>query len=439
MQVLSVVSRAMAPKPTLWVWLSTLPDTKQGLSYRSDPDAALRYSKKTKVVLNAAAADLAAMKSLKLQGEWSEDDIAPNAVIALAKVQPEFVCHHLQHLSPSQKIQRQFWHSVGPGEETSIFFFKVLEVRALPRCVKLAEWACLQNHAFFSVLDDFSLNTLEEVWRQGVQQHGFQEPPIDVVRLPLCFAAMVANKTWGSFAVCDMSLSATKGKGGWHLGLRSDMRAGFEAIPWRIDPQELAEFSIQDPDSAEKFLDEIKDVIYNLQLGQAVDLERLHFYMTAFAGYTHELRGLIEFHRYGKRVQNQAFGLVYLIKCFLLSQSLRSASLLKTALHSAAAILLPKQASQIMQAALDTNSNSVPSASTISKARGRIDVSWMLLWRERIKAFLDEGAVVYLGTDSSPQGGRDYQIVVLDIVKKVDLAALHVSVMRLESLGCQVV
>ena len=49
-----------------------------------------------------------------------------------------------------------------------------------------------------------------------------------------------------------------------------------------------------------------------------------------------------------------------------------------------------------------------------------------------MKAFLEGGAVVYLSTDSSPQGGRDYQIVVLDVVSKSDLAELHTSVQRLE-------
>ena len=430
----------MERKPRLCVWLSSLPDAKQGLSLKADPEAPLRYTKRATVVLNAAAADLQEMSELKRQGAWSDDDLAAGAVVAWAIVEPQFICNHLQPLTSGQKIQRKFWHSVGPGDEHSVFFFKIVEIHVLARPVKIDEWACLQNHAFFSLLTDVAFGALEAAWQEQSPAFCEQQVPVDVVRLPLCFAVMCSKKAWDSFAVCDMSLKAGgrkkthgQGQGGWHLGLTPHLRQAFPDVPWIADPEEIAKFSIQDPDNAEEFLDEIKNVVMGLQQGEHVDLERLYFFLTAFAGYMNELRGMLDFHRHGKRSKNQAFGLTYLIKCFLLSQSLRSASQLKTALHSAAGIILPKQASQIMQAALDTNSNSVPSAAAISKARGRIDVSWMLVWRDRFKEMFDgAGAVIYLGTDSSPQGGRDYQIVVLDIVKKQDLAELHTAVMRLE-------
>ena len=278
----------MEQKPRLHVWIASLPDAKQGLSFRQDAEAALRFSKKRKLVLNHEAAELLEMRALKSQGAWpSSESVEANSVLGWAIVEPQSVCHHLQHLTPSQRIQRKFWHSVGPGDEQSIYFFKIVEMHSLIAPVKLGEWSCLQNHAFFSVLDDVACNLLERALQEQfaagqAHERNNQCCPIDVVRLPLCFASMLCSNTWDSFAVCDMAMSSKKvGRGGWHLGLRQDMREGFGEIPWRANPEELANFSIQEPENAEAFLDEIRYVVCSLQSREPVDLQRLYFFLTA--------------------------------------------------------------------------------------------------------------------------------------------------------------
>ena len=67
-----------------------------------------------------------------------------------------------------------------------------------------------------------------------------------------------------------------------------------------------------------------------------------------------------------------------------------------------------------------------PSQPTISRLRGRIDCSFMLTTRAIIETWMNMGGFVcYPVVDSSEQGGRDYELMVLYMVQRVALARLH--------------
>ena len=264
--------------PKLRVWLACLPDAEQGLTFRADPEAPLSHAKRKKVVLNKLAEGMAEVRALEADTSICFAEHPANAVVGWAVIQPTFICHRLRSLTPSQKLQRKFWNAVGPLEQ-SIFFFAITEMHPLTNPVPIKEWSCLQTHAFFSVLDEVAYADLETAWpRQRLPGSAEQDLPIDVVRLPRPFAVMCAKALWTNFAVCDMSLKASHGKGGWHLGLRGELRDGFSPVPWRVDPAEIAEFSISEPDNAAAFLDEVKHVVCSLQEQAHVDLERLLFF-----------------------------------------------------------------------------------------------------------------------------------------------------------------
>ena len=55
-----------------------------------------------------------------------------------------------------------------------------------------------------------------------------------------------------------------------------------------------------------------------------------------------------------------------------------------------------------------------PSPSTLSRARFQVDVAYMLILREKFQ--VGQGARVNLMVDSSPQGGRDYSLMVMIVV-----------------------
>ena len=76
----------------------------------------------------------------------------------------------------------------------------------------------------------------------------------------------------------------------------------------------------------------------------------------------------------------------------------------------------------------------LPSQSTLCRLRGRIDVAYMLVTRILIKTCLEgRGLVMYPVVDSSPQGGRDYELMVLYITRRAVLARLHHRIQDLES------
>ena len=58
--------------------------------------------------------------------------------------------------------------------------------------------------------------------------------------------------------------------------------------------------------------------------------------------------------------------------------------------------------------------------------RGRIDTAWMLTIRGLFQQMSEAGGfVLYPMVDSSSQGGRDYEMMVLNIVREQDLQLLH--------------
>ena len=68
----------------------------------------------------------------------------------------------------------------------------------------------------------------------------------------------------------------------------------------------------------------------------------------------------------------------------------------------------------------------IPSASAISRARFEVDVGWTLIFRQVLTEFLNGGGVrLYVQTDANSQAVKQYQITILNVVKTVDLAAMH--------------
>ena len=75
----------------------------------------------------------------------------------------------------------------------------------------------------------------------------------------------------------------------------------------------------------------------------------------------------------------------------------------------------------------------IPSPATLSRLRGRMDVAWMLVWRQELAQMLaDSGLVMYPMVDSSPQAGRDYEMLVLSILRAAGLPRVHADIVALE-------
>ena len=66
----------------------------------------------------------------------------------------------------------------------------------------------------------------------------------------------------------------------------------------------------------------------------------------------------------------------------------------------------------------------IPSKAIISQRRAALDMGYTCLQQAWVKEQLQQGAFFYALTDSSPQGGRDYEVTVLDVVLPQDAVEL---------------
>ena len=195
----------------------------------------------------------------------------------------------------------------------------------------------------------------------------------------------------------------------------------------------MAELNFYDPDIAEAFTDENRKLFCIVRIADpAFDLAQMHLQMTAFHRFIDELRDHLNLHTTGKG-RTTAYKISYLTRCFFPCDTLPNAASLKKALYWASRVILPPTAAYVIQRSLDAERSAVPSPSTISRLRGRIDVAWMMVWRKRLKEWLAHGLVVYPGTDSSPQGGRDYHKLLLDVIPRSAMADLQLRIQKLEA------
>ena len=146
--------------------------------------------------------------------------------------------------------------------------------------------------------------------------------------------------------------------------------------------------------------------------------------------------------QHGKDARHRFQGSL-LLSCFILSMSVRSAtygSTFLSALASAVSIVTPPD---IREAAVDAvkemhASRRLPSKSTLGRLRFRMDIVIMLFWRSRFQTWFETAVSkvhIFLGIDASPQGGRDYEMILLRILEKEHMPQLFENVLILEQIS----
>ena len=137
--------------------------------------------------------------------------------------------------------------------------------------------------------------------------------------------------------------------------------------------------------------------------------------------------------------RGKAYGVTTLINAFMAAHLLKNDSQLKTMCHWCARLVLPPMEADAVVKMLEEKKDAVPSASTIRRARNKIDVAFMLHMRDVIASYFrneegipQEGCAVYMMADKSPQGGREYEMVVLDFIARMRLKWLHLFISRMD-------
>ena len=120
-----------------------------------------------------------------------------------------------------------------------------------------------------------------------------------------------------------------------------------------------------------------------------------------------------------------SFQIGHLVETMLCSMSLSNDDDLAQALQLAACLLLPEKLAQSWITRLREDCRKyMPSKAIISQRRAALDMGYACLQQEWVKQRLEQQAFFYALTDSSPQGGRDYEVTVLDVVRAQDATDL---------------
>jgi hypothetical protein len=118
----------------------------------------------------------------------------------------------------------------------------------------------------------------------------------------------------------------------------------------------------------------------------------------------------------------------FLLECLVLSFGLRSSSSVGAAMLQAARCLPPVWAASLSGVIQGTKST--PSASTLSRARLYVDVGFMLCMQQEHALLLAESPILFGLVDSSPQGGRNWELLEMygirgpDVFEAADQARL---------------
>ena len=115
---------------------------------------------------------------------------------------------------------------------------------------------------------------------------------------------------------------------------------------------------------------------------------------------------------------NKGHDVATLINAFMAAQLLKNDADILNMCCWCARLTLPEGFADDVVKTLQEMKQPVPSASTIRRTRNNVDVAFMLHMRDVIAFFFrnDEGCVVYIIADKRPQGGREYEMVVLDFI-----------------------
>ena len=256
--------------------------------------------------------------------------------------------------------------------------------------------------------------------------------PAALLRLPYTFAQQVVKGECAKFLLPDFNSLVTTTKFAWccnwaRLGLSAEAlpspRRDFLAGHVDIETQQDASFELPLLQSVAKHLRSLGNNLLEQGPEHHQVALQIHADLTSLQRVIDELdpvtvQSTIRRVSAGLRLQGStqktvAYRAAFIIQVLLQCDLLKSDGSLKDSLKQALRIVLPKSLQPMFLDLVEQHIN--PSASSISRWRLLLDASLMLHIRaERRKEWADgRRSVRWLMIDSSPQGGRDYELVVM--------------------------
>ena len=452
--------RAIPDEDAIPVWIASVPDLfrirTQGVSRKPQAEGLLEDKMGSHVYMSQSAMtqDLKGFLTAKHVPE-EHIHYEGAAVHCVALVKPQLKPCSLDLLPVVQDMQRDWFSRLTGGacNEGHMYFLEVVDVlrmdvpKTLPRMQG--------TRTFIHDLPDwFQLEMLADITGKVAFQRSWLHETKVCIRTAKGFAALLAHGGLRSLGLCD--LGAFRGKDIpeklWSIGW--DTRKILNRIP------EIAVLRDNFPDNM--FIGVDQNVVFQHKAMPLQSKRKLLRASQSIAGELAKLMGkhqqaasrqqmdmLMEFHDMVSSLQVHCdemehhiassaasvcskYPALMLLRCFMLCQTLKTDRELRSVCQQAVAIVCPHaQAAPLIEQVLANQS--LPSATTMSRMRGRVDATWMTIFRSQMaQMFASGGVAMYITWDASPQGGRDYQMAVLDVAPVSALAKIQCTIQKLE-------
>ena len=445
------------------VWIAGLPDKVTLDRGRcndggGDPEARrFRCVRMNEKAITPACGELLAMAGV------TDDEHGPGnpCVHALAWLEPSLRYSCFSDLPRNMEMQREYMSNVANGCPIvgNLFFFEVKAVYKLPHPRSMP---FIASKSFFTDLPGwFVTDLLEQVVDslapENIRPWMREDPCTLALRVPKPYAALVASGRLRQLAAADLGRSSGIIPGvlsiGWadHHRMRSEglrglrhLRDSFAQLSDQRPaytfclppPHVLQEHSAMSEKSVTRLLGIVRRALSRLRWEEDEDgMRNLHDMMACAQHFVDKKKAL------GKSNVscNTRYNHMTLINSVVMCQDLKNDSKLRKTCIRAAAIFGQNAAEAFVRSIIDNaRAARLPSIATISRARGRLDVSHMLETRKMMWRILHlqnddvPGMFLYIIPDKSPQGGREYEMVVVDYVKNRLLPYVPVAIATLE-------
>ena len=392
--------------------------------------------------------------------------VSGNEMVALVYLQPCAQHHALLPLCREMKAQFDLWNHIGDGGllDQGLSYFQVLKAQPILHHVSLldAETKSGRHSCFFC---------MDKVWAQrcftasvlGVDDATFQvwrgltegKVPLLSLKVPKSIAFLLVNQMWTKLAVPE-TLTNMRLVAGWHVkhileadasGTLKTLRDSFAFLPsfeivascegGHVDPSLYNVASSKGKEHMLRLLQTVHGMLFTR--GRPPTQEAKEELLTGLLSAARALQAN-RFSDESFRRQNgfllkvRKYAPLKLLKFFWVAGSLRNDKDLRDMLKNVCEVSLPAPVAKKALAFIDGDSDGcdkmrVPSTSTVSRIRGRLDVAWTRLMRrwvmERLRVGGGAGLRVFVQTDATWQAKQEYQVTVLNFIDTMDLPLLH--------------
>lgn len=377
-----------------------------------------------------------------------------NIILGAAAVRLVSICDDLEPLSPAEREQYMYWRRAAPAGVASLsgrlYRFVVDEAVALVNPAPFQQCSAARPHGFAIPMEE---QQPERLIDDLPDCPGWlaDDPCVMCLRLPLAYASCVVQGVWGTFLVPDFSGGSGEGGPGadgthdrasktcWDMQWQR-LGISVEHLPRprvNLGDQAFEAFAF-DAGFATECADVLRTAVARLDTDRD-DLERLGLLERV----ARACRGLQRFVddmdavMFRKRLRdfggsrggvdvlhnNVPYNAAFMINVLVQADMLRSDADLSDHVKRSVRMLLPPCLAAPVCELVDNAK--LPHKSTISRWRLLLDTSLMLWHRgQRGASVSNAGFVRWMMVDSSPQGHRDYEMVMSSFAKVNDLSRM---------------